>query len=284
MFPAFTIFGKTIGTYAICAVVGLVVCGFVLSAIGKKKGISWMDILLAIVGIGIGLTIGGHLLYGITQYNLVFEAFQMIGRDSFVNVFLAFANAFGGSVFYGGFLGGLAGLAIVLKIEKNLNKKDFFDLYGLGIPLFHTFGRIGCFFGGCCYGVESSFGFIVEHNEYSAGLEGVRRFPLQLLEALLNLILFFVLLAIYRHFNKQSENKNAGRILFLYMVTYPVYRFILEFFRGDEIRGHWFGLSTSQWISIFLFIAGIIGNVILSVRSGKASSGTPSHEFRQTAR
>ena len=278
-----------------------------------------MDVLLAIVSIAVGLAVGGHLLYGITQYKLVIDSFGMIGSAPIADIFMSFVSAFGGSVFYGGFLGGIAGLAVFLRIEKNLNKKDFFDLYALGIPLFHTFGRIGCFLGGCCYGVESSFGFIVEKNDYSPGLAGVRRFPLQLLEALLNLILFFVLWAVYRHYNSRTaqtmqpsdtsqdapvmqtsdamhtsdtsqdapaskaaaescqtsdipqsgQNKMTGRFLFLYMLIYPVYRFILEFFRGDEIRGFWFGLSTSQWISIFLFAAGIIGMIVTGVRRRK---------------
>lgn len=264
MFPSIHIFGRTIGTYGICAVIGLLVCGFVLSFIGKKKNISYLDIILAILSIGIGLTIGGHFLYGITQYRLVFDTFRLIGTAPFIRIAAGLVVAFGGSVFYGGFLGGIAGLAVFLKIERNLNKKDFFDLYGLGIPLFHTFGRIGCFLGGCCYGVECEFGFLVKHNDYSPGLAGVRRLPVQLIEAALNLILFFVLLFLYRRFQKISEKGKdySGIIIFIYMMIYPVYRFILEFFRGDTLRGLWGPFSTSQWVSIAVFLAGCIGTAV----------------------
>ena len=42
------------------------------------------------------------------------------------------------------------------------------------------------------------------------------------------------------------------------MLVYPVVRFSLEFLRGDEIRGFLFGLSTSQWISILLFVYALL--------------------------
>ena len=42
------------------------------------------------------------------------------------------------------------------------------------------------------------------------------------------------------------------------MIIYPVIRFVLEYFRGDEIRGELFSLSTSQWISIILFVFSIV--------------------------
>ena len=36
----------------------------------------------------------------------------------------------------------------------------------------------------------------------------------------------------------------------IYLVTYGIFRFVMEFFRGDEIRGIFFELSTAQWISV----------------------------------
>ena len=48
------------------------------------------------------------------------------------------------------------------------------------------------------------------------------------------------------------------KLIYVYMLIYPVVRFILEFLRGDEIRGFLFGLSTSQWISILLFVYALI--------------------------
>ncbi len=50
----------------------------------------------------------------------------------------------------------------------------------------------------------------------------------------------------------------------LYLGTYSVLRFVLEFFRGDAIRGAWMGLSTSQWISL-----GVVGVLFVLWRRGR---------------
>ena len=51
-----------------------------------------------------------------------------------------------------------------------------------------------------------------------------------------------------------SVNIEKGMLIWIYGLIYPVVRFINEFFRGDaEERGYFGALSTSQWISIFVF-------------------------------
>ena len=39
---------------------------------------------------------------------------------------------------------------------------------------------------------------------------------------------------------------------------YAICRFVLEFFRGDAIRGIWWGISTSQIISVLILLALLI--------------------------
>ncbi len=88
----------------------------------------------------------------------------------------------------------------------------------------------------------------------------------QLIESGCNLLIF---LLIFYLFQKRIMEK---RLIFLYMLIYPVVRFTLEFFRGDEIRGFVFGLSTSQWISIFLFAAAVIGLTVAHFRKNKQTA------------
>ena len=45
-------------------------------------------------------------------------------------------------------------------------------------------------------------------------------------------------------------------MLAVYLLTYPVGRFLLEFFRGDE-RLHWLGLDVAQEISVGMFVIGV---------------------------
>ena len=80
---------------------------------------------------------------------------------------------------------------------------------------------------------------------------GVPLFPMQIVETICNLIIFIILLITYKKF--LGTYKTVG----LYLILYSIVRFTLEFFRGDLIRGIYFSVSTSQWISVALLIIGI---------------------------
>ena len=56
---------------------------------------------------------------------------------------------FGGSVFYGGFIGVTLVLLIYTRVSKSVGRADALDIWAVSVPLFHAFGRIGCFLGGC---------------------------------------------------------------------------------------------------------------------------------------
>ena len=147
-------------------------------------------------------------------------------------------------MFYGGLIGGL--IASRICTGKNKSYSNYIDIVAASIPLFHFFGRIGCFLGGCCFGIESHFGFTFLHSPIEEA-NGVSRFPVQLTEAVFNLGLFFLLNCFLQN------NKFKNRLVYVYLLIYPTGRFLLEFLRGDEYWGMWSFLSTSQIISIFIF-------------------------------
>lgn len=268
MFPTFEIFGRTVDTYALSSIIGLLVCGFVACRLGRRFQISPEDIILLMVVAGVGILLGGHLLYGLTNLPLVLRILR--AGKPFLITLKALAVCFGGSVFYGGLFGSLLAARWMTHPQKSPDGAVRYDLYALCIPLFHTFGRIGCFFGGCCYGIESRFGLIVYHNDLSPGLCGVRRFPVSLLEAACNLLIFFFLLSLFR------KNRHSGRLIRYYLLCYAPVRFGTEFLRGDAVRGIWFGLSTSQWISLMAFPVALF--LILRENkhpSGKTEPGAP---------
>ena len=82
---------------------------------------------------------------------------------------------------------------------------------------------------------------------------GVPLFPVQLLESVLLLILFLILLFVYQRQKGGEKQIAAG----LYGVLYALLRFSLEFLRADDERGAFWIFSTSQWISLFLFLFGL---------------------------
>ena len=164
----------------------------------------------------------------------------------------------GGWVVYGGILGGILAAYIYCRM-RNLKFKDYFDLMLPGVSLAQAFGRVGCFFAGCCYGIETHSHFGVTFPAHSLAPSGVPLVPTQLLSALGDLIIFLVLYRMYEN-EKTRTYTGAG-----YLVLYSLGRFLIEFLRGDVERGHIGFLSTSQFISVFMMLAGVI--LIMKLRS-----------------
>lgn len=246
MIPPFEIFGKTFAIYPLIALLGFFVSGIFACVQIKKRGFDDTDMICVLLFCGAGALIGGHLLYGLTNLPLLVETFSLLPQTGFSSAFWASAaNTFGGSVFYGGLLGGM--ITGGWYYRKKRFPHDFVDVMAVSVPLFHTFGRIGCFLGGCCYGIQCSVGFTYTQNPIAIA-NGVPRFPVQLLEALFCFVLFGVLFSLLR------RGRYKGRLLAVYLYVYAVGRFFLEFLRGDSYRGFLFGLSTSQIISILLLI------------------------------
>lgn len=182
--------------------------------------------------------------------------FAWIGAKVFFLIFSAqhkiyqylYANYFwlgGGFVFYGGLI---FGLIFYLTYSLYFKKFEFKNSYLLipGLAFGHAIGRIGCFLTGCCYGS-------VCYLPWAVKMDGEFRHPVQLYEAFALFALAFMTL-------KWIKNKKTNLyVISRYLLLYSILRFVVEFFRGDEIRGvFWFNLSTSQLISIGIFIAVII--------------------------
>ena len=113
---------------------------------------------------------------------------------------------------------------------------------------------------GCCYGIPyDGFGAVV-FPEGSLAPSGIPLFPVQLVEA----ILLFIIAAFLGY---MSIRKNWDYSVESYLILYSIVRFILEFYRYDEVRGFVLGLTTSQWISIAILIVSIL--VIIKKRVEK---------------
>lgn len=255
MIPNLVIGERVITAYLICTLIGIFVAGiFAIKKVNEDDQLEYLTVLLWTAP---GLLLGGHLLFGITNIKSVIDS--IVNWDGLGKLL----SAFGGNVFYGGLLGGIAAAFIYCKVRK-INIKKYIGPSAMFIPLFHVFGRIGCFLSGCCFGIESNFGFVYHYSPITFANE-VRRFPVQLVESLGNLIIFFVLLFIFKKYKHLHQ-----RMLQIYFVLYSVLRFTLEFFRGDFYRGFLFSLSTSQIISIILFAYGATALIVYYINEHKS--------------
>ena len=103
------------------------------------------------------------------------KVFQLVGyiiRDGSNAAFWTIQNwkslLLGIGIFYGGLIGGF--LAVLIYIWKS--KLDFRSITDILVPsvlLFHAFGRLGCFFAGCCCGRESTWGITI-HGDVGRGI------------------------------------------------------------------------------------------------------------------
>ena len=152
----------------------------------------------------------------------------------------------GGVTFMGGLVGGVACFFIASIISlRGENRRQIWNVTCLApaaITAAHAFGRIGCFLAGCCYGktTDSWIGVQFPGDNYKV-------IPTQLIEAVFLFHLCAVLLILI-------FNRRYGLTMIIYLFSYSVFRFILEFYRGDPARGQFGGLWASQWQSIFMFL------------------------------
>jgi len=157
--------------------------------------------------------------------------------------------------FFGAFYGGFIFAVIFALIYIRLKKLQFFkvaDITAVSLPLGQAIGRWGCFFAGCCYGAPTKLPWGLVFPAVDICQDGTRIHPWPVYESILDLAIFIFL---FLRFNKR---RFKGESIFFYAIFYAVGRFLLEFLRGDDIRGLYFNktLSLSQILSILvLFVA-----------------------------
>lgn len=233
--------------YGVMIAVGLLCAFAVLYLYGKKKKISSGTLDFFFYN-GI-LTIA----FGFLSASLFQSLYNYIAHPE--NGF----RFFQGITFIGGLIGGAAFFLLGCWIfRKKLKEKlsDVISLLPCCIVVGHAFGRIGCFFAGCCYGLPATGFWSFLGVSFAPGSDAYAEFgatplhPTQLYEAGFLFLLFAVMSLLYL-------KKNFRHNLSLYLIGYGVVRFLLEFVRNDS-RGQFLGiLSPSQFWSIVLVLIGV---------------------------
>lgn len=155
-----------------------------------------------------------------------------------------------GMSYHGAIIGVLLGSYIFLRIKK-IEFWEWADFIIPAVPLGYFFGRIGNFLNGELYGriTNSSWGM------YFADSPTLLRYPSQLLEALLEGVVLFVILW------KMRKIKLSPGVLFsIYLVGYGIFRIFAETFREPDpqigfIAGYF---TLGQILSLAMIISGVI--------------------------
>ncbi len=237
----FSIGSLRVGYYIVFMTLGLLVAAAVSLIQTKRCGARYRDVLLAGVFATVGGIFGAKLLYFVTSLPQLPAAGNLTLKTA-----IALLN---GGTFYGGMVfGGLAVLLYCKLFEKPLGA--FLDLFAGGLALGLAVGRIGCLIAGCCHGIVTEGPFFVVYLDspnHPAG-DPTHYLPVQLIESLCLVVIFIACEILF------YTAKPRGGSALLFALLYSVARFTLECFRGDVYRGILFGISTSQYISVLLFL------------------------------
>ena len=137
----FSIGPFTVHGYGVMIAIGILVGFYIAEKLADKNGLSkeHVDNLVFTV------LITGYLVSKLT--------YVLVNFSDFLKNPMAVLGS-SGWVVMGGLIGGILGAYGYCKIKKI----DFFAYFNLFMPevaLAQAFGRIGCFFAGCCYGLET---------------------------------------------------------------------------------------------------------------------------------
>lgn len=220
------------------------------------------NVLLAVGAVG--AILGARVLYFIASAP---------GETSLAN-FFKFQE--GGLVAYGGFIGGIVA-SLLAEIRVRSGWWSLADCVAPVLALGTGVTRFGCFLFGCDFGNRSDGWLAVRFPHWDmppvalwipGGSPAFKQhfsdpsvrllhamsepvIPTQLIMSLNGFVCFALLMVVlpYRRFR--------GQIMLLFLGYYSLTRFLVEFLRGDKIRGTatlGMPLSTSQVVSLALFL------------------------------
>lgn len=233
----FSIGPLTVHGYGVMIAVGILAASWLATKLCKEYKLDYENIdsfIIFVIVIGYAFS---KLTYCLTVF------------DQFLSDPLSVLGS-GGWVVYGGILGGLLAALIWCKWEK-WKFMDYFQVLMPCVSLAQGFGRIGCFFAGCCGGAVTDAWYGIQFPATSLAWNTTQKIiPTQLLSSAGDFLIFAFLMYNLKK-GKHPEDTGAW-----YLILYSVGRFLIEFLRGDLIRGAIGPFSTSQFISLFVVVLG----------------------------
>lgn len=244
----FSFFGIGMHYYSVCILFGILAAFFVLVKLIAKKCYTDKNIIydfapsLIIVAI-----LSARLYYVLLSLNYYikypFEIFYIWN---------------GGIAIHGAILGGILYGIFYFK-KRGLKFLPYADAFAAVLPLGQAIGRWGNFFNSEAFGIPASsdslFKLYVSQKFRPEKFLDVEYFhPAFLYESVLDLLIFIVLLFVY----KKTAEKFSGLVFFLYILLYSTVRIVVELCRVDTVF-YLFNIPFPVLISILGIIAGSIG-------------------------
>jgi len=201
--------------------------------------------------------VAGVLGAKLTQW--VYLGWPLLGAASITDF-----NA-GGRTILGGLIIGWIAVEVV---KWRLGIKSSTGLpFALALPAGEAVGRIGCWYNGCCGGIETGAILAVD-------VSGTMRHPTQVYHFLAAVLVLAALLLIKPYL------QDKGHLFRYYLVLWGLSRFTIEFFRMQDQL--YCGLSLTQWLSLELTAAGGIMICWTALGANKVSTAAISSDKDRT--
>ena len=250
----FRILGFPIRYYGLLWVAGLVLAYFVVRYQYRDKKIpeALFDplFLYCFLGVLIGARLGHCLFYEpeyyLQNWNTFIEMILPIRKIENVGWKLV---GYSGLASHGGVLGMLIGFWFYCRKTK-LKYIDVLDMIAVAAPLTSFFIRMANLMNSEIIGKATDVPWAFVFHR----IDEVPRHPAQLYEALAYLLLFFVMVILYKKFSKKLKQGFFFGLCLAYIFTF---RFFIEFLKENQVDFEaGMTLNMGQWLSVPLIIIG----------------------------
>ncbi len=226
------------------------ISGVTASRAAYRKGFHplWMWDLVAYAFIG-------GLIFGRVGYFITKPGSLVDGPMEILRVW------HGGMSLHWGVLGGFV-VAYIHSRRYGISFLHFADVWAPALALGLAISRFGCFFNGCCYGLECPphawYAVVFPSAQMYANmpasypLDNLPRYPTELMHFVANVIAYLILLRL------QLKPVLPGRVFAGFFIFYSIGRFIVEFYRADMVHTSLLGLTVAQVASVAMIVVGLI--------------------------
>ena len=226
---AFNLLGMEVRWYGIIISSAMIIGVLLAIRNGKKVGFI-EDHIIDVSVLALPLAIIGARLY-----------YVIFNLDLYKGDFLSMFNTrMGGMAIHGGIIGGILG-GLIVCYKRKMNVLKVADIVAPSLILGQAIGRWGNFVNQEAHGGPTNlpWGIVVD---------GVKVHPTFLYESIWNMIIFVILLKIFK--NKKFDGQMAS----IYLIGYSLGRLFIEGLRTDSLM---FGsFRVAQLISLVMIIAG----------------------------
>ena len=233
-------FNTRFSVFGMMILLTFVVNIIVVALISKKYNFKKDEIICLLLYENFGIIYGAKILSFFHNYN------KLEGKFNFFTL---------GMSAYGGLIGALLFLMLFsFQFKKPL--KEMLYIFTPSIPIMYAIGKMGCFFAGCCHGIEYNGFGSVTYNYSLIAPANTPLFPVQIVETI-----FFMGIFIYMYIKHKRNQFDLGTVGIGFILSSSV-KFALDFLRHDTSGG----LSLNQILSIIFALIGV-GITVIGTRN-----------------